>query len=86
MKYSHGFTKIGPTIFTVISLALSMYLLARVVDVIPLGTAYGIWVGIGALGAAIAGIILFQEEASPLRLIFLGLLLISLIGLKVSSK
>lgn len=86
MKYSEGFTKVGPTIFTVISLALSMYFLARVVNEIPLGTAYGIWVGIGAVGAAVAGIILFKEEASPMRLFFLVLLLISLIGLKVSSK
>lgn len=86
MKYSEGFTKLGPTVFTIISLALSMYLLARVVNEIPLGTAYGIWVGIGAVGAAVAGIVLFREEATPMRLFFLGLLLISLIGLKVSSK
>lgn len=86
MKYSHGFTKLGPTLFTVVSLALSMCLLARVVDEIPLGTAYGIWVGIGAVGAAVAGMVLFQEEATPTRLLFLGLLLISLVGLKVSAK
>lgn len=86
LKYTDGFTKIIPSIFTVTTLALSMYCLARANQNIPMGTAYGVWVGIGALGAAIMGIILFKESASPSRIFFLILLLISIIGLKVTTK
>lgn len=85
LKYTEGFTKLGPSIFTLVTLAASMYLLAKAGQVLPIGTAYGVWVGIGALGAAILGIFLFQESANPMRLVFLGLLLISIIGLKATS-
>ena len=61
-----------------------MFLLARASQVLPIGTAYGVWVGVGALGTAILGIVLFQEPASPLRLFFLVMLLGSIIGLKLS--
>jgi quaternary ammonium compound-resistance protein SugE len=86
LKYSNGFTKLGPSLFTLATLAGSMFLLAKAAQIIPIGTAYGVWVGIGAMGAAILGIILFQESVSPLRLLFLGLLLVAIIGLKVTSK
>lgn len=86
LKYTEGFTKLIPSVFTLMTLALSMYLLARAAQVIPIGTAYGIWVGIGALGAAILGIILFKESASPARILFLALLLVSIIGLKVTAE
>ncbi len=86
LKYTDGFTKIVPSVFTLATLALSMFLLARATQTLPIGTAYGVWVGIGALGAAICGIFLFQESASPLKLFFLALLLISIIGLKVTTK
>lgn len=86
LKYTEGFTKILPSIFTLITLALSMYMLARASQMIPIGTAYGIWVGIGALGAAILGIFLFNESASPARIFFLVLLLVAIIGLKLTSK
>ena len=86
LKYTHGFTKLLPSIFTLITLAASMYLLARASQVLPIGTAYAIWVGIGALGASILGILLFNESASPLRLLFLGLLLVSIIGLKLTAE
>ena len=85
LKYSEGFTKLGPSVFTVITLALSMILLAKASHTLPIGTAYGVWVGIGALGAAIVGIVLFKESASAARISFLALLLISIIGLKVTS-
>jgi quaternary ammonium compound-resistance protein SugE len=85
LKYSEGFTKIGPTIFTLITLALSMFLLAKASQTLPIGTAYGVWVGIGSLGAAVLGIILFQEPVSFARILFLAMLLISIIGLKVSG-
>lgn len=85
LKYSEGFTKLGASIFTLITLAIGMYLLARATQVLPMGTAYGVWVGIGSLGTAVLGIILFQESASPMRLLFLGMLLISIAGLKLTS-
>ena len=86
LKYTEGFTKLGPSIFTLLTLAGSMFLLAKSSQVLPMGTAYGVWVGIGAMGAAILGILLFNESASPLRLFFLVLLLVAIIGLKVTSK
>lgn len=85
LKYTEGFTKLVPSIFTIVTLAGSMYLLARASQILPIGTAYGVWVGIGALGAAILGIVLFQESAAPARLFFLAMLLVSIIGLKVTS-
>lgn len=86
LKYTEGFTKLAPSVFTLITLALSMFLLARASQTLPIGTAYGVWVGIGALGAALLGIILFKEPATPSRLFFLGLLLVSIIGLKITSQ
>lgn len=85
MKYSEGFTKPIPSIFTLVTLAMSMFLLARASRELPLGTAYAVWVGVGSLGAAILGIFLFQESTSPGRLFFLSLLLISIIGLKLTT-
>lgn len=86
LKYTQGFTKLGPSIFTIITLALSMFLLARASEALPIGTAYGVWVGIGALGAAILGIVLFNEAVTPARVFFIVLLLVSIIGLKLSSR
>lgn len=85
LKYTEGFTKLLPTVFTLITLLGSMYLLARACQVIPIGTAYGVWVGIGALGAAFLGIVLFEESVSIPRICFLGLLLVSIVGLKMTS-
>ena len=86
LKFTDGFTKLGPSLFTLSTLALSMFLLARAAQTLPIGTAYGVWVGIGALGTALLGIALFNETVSFSRLFFLGLLLVSIIGLKVSTK
>lgn len=85
LKYTYGFTRLIPSVLVALSLAGSMYLLALAAKTIPIGTAYGVWVGIGALGAAILGIILFQEPATAWRLFFLVLLLVSIVGLKVTS-
>jgi quaternary ammonium compound-resistance protein SugE len=85
LKYTEGFTKLVPSALTIVALAGSMFLLARAAQEIPIGTAYGVWVGIGALGAALLGIMLFGESASPLRLVFLALMLISIVGLKMTS-
>ncbi|AHI06350.1 molecular chaperone sugE [Bdellovibrio bacteriovorus W] len=86
LKYTEGFTKLWPSVFTLVSLAASMILLARAATVLPIGTAYGVWVGIGALGAAILGIFLFKEAVTPMRIFFLLLLLTSIIGLKFSAS
>lgn len=86
LKYTEGFTKLIPSLFTLLTLALSMFLLAKAGQVLPIGTAYAVWVGIGALGAAILGIFLFQESANPMRLLFLGLLLVSILGLKFTAE
>ena len=85
LKYSEGFTRLVPSVLTVIALVASMGLLGIAARDLPIGTAYGVWVGIGALGAAIGGIVLFGETASPARLAFLGLLLVSIVGLKLTS-
>lgn len=85
LKYTEGFTKLIPSIFTLTTLAMSMFLLARASQSLPLGTAYAVWVGIGALGASILGIFLFNESASPLRLFFLGLLVVAILGLKLAK-
>ena len=85
LKYSEGFTKPIPSIFTGVTLALSMYLLGKAAQVLPIGTAYGVWVGIGALGAGILGIVLFNEPATMTRIAFLFLLLVAIIGLKLTA-
>lgn len=85
LKYTHGFSRPLPSALTVIAIILSMGMLGIAARSLPIGTAYGVWVGIGALGAALFGIMLFGEPATPGRLLFLGLLLISIIGLKATS-
>lgn len=86
LKYTEGFTKLVPSLFTLTTLGISMFLLSKAAQVLPIGTAYGIWVGVGAMGAAILGIVLFNESASPARIFFLVLLLVSIIGLKLTAK
>ncbi len=86
LKYTHGFTKLWPSIFTLTTLAGSMFLLAKASQTLPIGTAYGVWVGIGALGAAVLGIFLFNEAATLTRIFFLGLLLVAIVGLKMTAK
>ena len=85
LKYTNGFTRLRPTVFVITTLTASMYLLAKASQSLPIGTAYGVWVGIGAMGAAILGMILFDEPVSVARVGFLVLLLVSIIGLKVTS-
>jgi quaternary ammonium compound-resistance protein SugE len=85
MKYTDGFSKLWPSVMTISAMVISMYLLAKAVNFLPLGTAYGVWVGIGTVGASILGILLFKESANPLRLMFLVLLIISIVGLKLTN-
>lgn len=85
LKYTDGFSRLWPSVFTLTTLAVSMYLLAKAAQTLPIGTAYAVWVGIGALGAAILGIVLFHETVSLLRIVFLAMLLIAILGLKFTS-
>lgn len=85
LKYTEGFTRFVPSVFTLMTLSLSMYLLSRACQTLPIGTAYGVWVGIGALGTAVLGMLLLNEPISLLRIVFLILLLISIVGLKLTS-
>lgn len=82
---TRGLTRPGPTALFLVALGGSMYLLARATRTIPLGTAYVVWVGIGAAGAALVGLAFHGDPASPARLGFLALLLVSVVGLKVTS-
>lgn len=85
LKLSDGFSKTWPTIGFIAFSALSFYLLTRAMQTISLGTAYGVWAGIGALGTAIIGIIYFKDPAGFARIFFITLLLISIVGLKIVS-
>jgi quaternary ammonium compound-resistance protein SugE len=85
LKYTEGFTRPLPTVLTVLAIIGSMVLLSIAARSLPIGTAYAVWVGIGALGAAILGIVLFREPVTAARLFFLALLLTSIIGLKLTA-
>jgi quaternary ammonium compound-resistance protein SugE len=85
LKYAEGFTKLWPSVVSVITIGLSMFLLSMAMRELPVGLAYGIFVGMGAIGATILGIVLFNEPANPLRFLFLALLLGSLVGLKMTA-
>lgn len=85
LKYSDGFTKPIASIATVLALAVSMVLLGWAVKTLPIGTAYAVWTGIGAAGAAVVGLYLFGESANALRLLCIGLIVAGVVGLKLTS-
>ncbi|MGZ8868011.1 MAG: DMT family transporter [Thermoanaerobaculia bacterium] len=85
LKYTDGFRKPLASILVVAAIAASMFLLGWAARTLPIGTAYAVWVGIGALGAAILGAILFQEPVTTMRVVFLAMLLTSIVGLKVTG-
>ena len=85
LKYSVGFTRLAPSAFTVVSLAASMLLLGWAVRSLPIGTAYAVWTGIGAIGAAVAGLMLFGESANPMRLLCIVVIIAGVVGLKLST-
>jgi quaternary ammonium compound-resistance protein SugE len=80
-----GLTKPAPTVLFLALLAASMFALAKAAEEIPLGTAYGVWVGIGAVGAAIVGMVAHGDPATPARIGFLGLLIVAIVGLKATG-
>ncbi len=85
LKYTDGFTRLWPTVGTAVSLVLSMGLLGLALKTLPVGTAYAVWTGIGAVGTALLGIYLFQEPATAARLACIGLIVSGILGLKFFS-
>ena len=85
LKYTDGFTKLWPTVGTVAAMAISLGLLGIAMKSLPVGTAYAIWVGVGAVGTVILGIVLFNEPVHALRLVSVGLIVAGLVGLKLAS-
>lgn len=85
MKYTEGFTRLWPSVFTGVGIVVSMVLLAQAAKTLPIGTAYGVWVGIGAAGAAVLGMVVLGEPATAARIFFICLLLVAVVGLKATS-
>jgi len=83
MKYTEGFTRLWPSLWTVIGMAASVVLLGWSLKTLPLGTAYAVWTGIGAVGTAILGIYLFDESREVLRFVCIGLIVAGIVGLKL---
>jgi quaternary ammonium compound-resistance protein SugE len=86
LKYTEGFTRLWPSVITIATMILSFYFLSTAVKTIPIGTAYAIWTGIGAVGTAILGIILFGESKEFMRMFFILLIIVGIVGLKFFSK
>ncbi|HEY8351391.1 MAG TPA: quaternary ammonium compound efflux SMR transporter SugE [Sphingomonadales bacterium] len=82
LKYTEGFTRLWPTVWTAFALAVSMGLLGFSLKYLPVGTAYAVWTGIGAVGTAVLGMILFHEPATVGRLVCIGLIVAGIVGLK----
>lgn len=85
LKYADGFTKPLPSTITIAAMIASMVLLAQAARVLPIGTAYAVWTGIGAVGAALLGMMLFSESANMVRLGSIALIVVGIAGLKLSS-
>lgn len=86
LKYTDGFTRLVPSVLTISAMVASMYLLAVAARDLPIGTAYTVWVGIGAVGAAVLGMVLFDEARDPVRLICLAMIVAGVVGLKMFSQ
>jgi len=86
MKYSQGFTRFWPGVFTIVSLLISMGLLAYSLKELPVGSAYAVWTGIGAVGTAVLGIVLFGESKELIRLFFIFLIIAGIAGLRIFAK
>lgn len=85
MKYSEGFTRLWPSVVTAVAMVISLYLLAVALRTLPLGTAYTVWTGIGALGTVIYGIAVFGESKDLLKMVFVMMILGGIVGLKIVS-
>ncbi len=85
MKYADGYTKLGWSALSLLLLAAFVYLLGRTLEVLPVGTAYAVWTGVGAVGTTLLGILLFQEPVNAVRLGSIALVIAGIAGLKLSS-
>ncbi|PWI10349.1 quaternary ammonium compound-resistance protein SugE [Streptomyces sp. NWU339] len=85
MKYTEGFTRLVPSVLTGAGIVASMVLLSYAAKTLPIGTAYGVWVGIGAAGAAVLGMVVLGEPVTAARIFFVSLLVVAVVGLKVTS-
>ena len=85
LKYTEGFTRLWPSVFTGAAMVASVVLLGIAMKSLPVGTSYAVWVGVGAIGTAILGIVLFGEPATAGRIVSLGLILAGIIGLKLAT-
>lgn len=85
LKYTNGFTRLWPSVGTVVALIASMALLGVALRTLPLGTAYAIWTGIGTVGTALLGIILFKEPATAMRLLCIAMIVAGIVGLKLAA-
>jgi quaternary ammonium compound-resistance protein SugE len=86
LKYTEGFTRLWPTVWTVVAMIMSLWLLGIAVKSLPIGTAYSIWVGVGTVGAVVLGIVLFEEPANAARLISVALIIAGIVGLKLTTS
>ncbi len=85
LKYTYGFTRLWPSVFTIVTMIASFWFLSLATRALPLGTAYAVWTGIGVLGTTILGIYLFHEPRDWPRLLFLGMILVGIVGLKAMT-
>ena len=85
LKYTAGFTRLWPTVWTAAAMVVSLWLLGIAMKSLPVGTAYSVWVGVGAVGTVILGIVLFGEPSNPARLISVALIIAGIIGLKLAT-
>lgn len=85
LKYTQGFTRLWPSVWTIAAMVVSMWLLSIAVKSLEVGTAYSVWVGIGAVGTVALGIVLFAEPASALRLASVALIIAGIVGLRLTS-
>lgn len=86
LKYNQGFTRLIPSIVTLVSGGASLFLLMTAIKILPVGTAYAVWTGMGAVGVAILGIVLFKESAELYRILSIVLVIVGIIGLKLTDK
>ncbi len=86
MKYTCGFTRLWPSVVTLLAMGSSMYLLSYSLKELPIGTAYAVWTGIGAVATAVAGMILFHESAAVLRIVCIALVVAGITGLIICEK
>ena len=85
LKYTEGFTRLGASLATFASMLVSVWLLGVALRSLPLGTAYAVWTGIGTVGTALLGIVLFREPATTVRLVCIGLIVAGIIGLRLAT-